>query len=401
MASDTSALFFNSAAQRMSLARQKFFEDGELPTGVVSNAVIDSWSRCRWRRFDPQDTPTFNLVSKSRAQLAVQRNPELIAAWQQELPELQRTLAGTKCSAILTDGSGVLVASSKTSSASEIITPVAHRVGVDLSEDAVGTTAPALVLKTGKAAAVLGAEHYFASIQPMHCVAAPIHDASGRLAGVLNISHEGGPFNFGAAQVLSLFVAAIENRLLIMQSSEILVVRFQISPSLLETSMEGLVGIDQQGTVAWVNGVAAQLLNITRINDVSEALTVEAAFGVGLHGLLALPQEGSASLKLKAGLNLWLRAMPPEFERLTSRAKRTQKCDLQAHTISPSASSVSVPESTGTQMPAPNTEVRSLQEADADHILKTVQALNGNISKAARELKVSRGLIYRRLQKFS
>lgn len=397
MLSDSSALFFNSPTQRMALARHRFFEDGELPTGVVSHAVLDSWSRCRWRRLDPRDTPTFSLVTKSRAQLAVQRNHELIYAWQQELPELQRTLAGTTCSAILTDPSGVLIASSETRPGSEIITPVAHRVGVDLSEDAAGTTAPGLVVKTGKPAVVLGAEHYFESIQPMYCVAAPMHDALGRLAGVLDISHEGAPFNFGAVQVLSLFAASIENRLLMSQSNEILVIRLQISPSLLDTSMEGLVGIDQQGTVAWTNGVAAQLLNIARTNALSEVLDVEAAFGVGLNSLLALPPEGAAALKVKAGLNLWMRAVPPISKRLSSGARSIS----QAPTASPPARAVSVPDSAVTPLPVPRGEVQSLQEADADHILKTVRALNGNIAKAARQLKVSRGLIYRRLQKKS
>ena len=43
----------------------------------------------------------------------------------------------------------------------------------------------------------------------------------------------------------------------------------------------------------------------------------------------------------------------------------------------------------------------SLKDADADLIRKCLAECHGNLSKVARKLKVSRGLIYRRLQELS
>ena len=40
---------------------------------------------------------------------------------------------------------------------------MAHRIGVNLSEEYIGTTAPGLVARTGKQVCVMGAEHYFDS----------------------------------------------------------------------------------------------------------------------------------------------------------------------------------------------------------------------------------------------
>ena len=139
------ALFFTSAAQRVALARQRYFEEGQVPSGAVNSAVLDSWARCRRLRFSPRDTLEFNLVSPSRIQLALQRNHQLLDAWKHELPEIERALAGTSCSAILTDASGVLIASAGRGSGLAAITPTAHRVGINLSEESVGTTAPGLV----------------------------------------------------------------------------------------------------------------------------------------------------------------------------------------------------------------------------------------------------------------
>ena len=38
--------FYASPEQRVALARRRFFEDGVRPSGMISEAVIQSWSRC-------------------------------------------------------------------------------------------------------------------------------------------------------------------------------------------------------------------------------------------------------------------------------------------------------------------------------------------------------------------
>jgi transcriptional regulator of acetoin/glycerol metabolism len=79
--------------------------------------------------------------------------------------------------------------------------------------EAVGTTAPGIVARTGKQASVQGAEHISESVHFMHCAAAPIRDIHGNLAGVLDMASEGIAFNFDAASVVGLYDASIENRL--------------------------------------------------------------------------------------------------------------------------------------------------------------------------------------------
>jgi transcriptional regulator of acetoin/glycerol metabolism len=99
----------------------------------------------------------FQPVSASRSQLALQKNRELHDAWLNELPAIGAALGATPCSAILTDATGVLIGATPTGRPDLKVMPVAHRVGVNLSEDLVGTTAPGLVARTGKQVSVLGA----------------------------------------------------------------------------------------------------------------------------------------------------------------------------------------------------------------------------------------------------
>ena len=91
---------------------------------------------------------------------------------------------------------------------------LAGRVGVDLSEACVGTTAPGMVAMSGRGCAVHGAEHYFNVNHGLQCAAAPIRDARGELVAVLDLSCESRDFQFDAAALVHLFATAIENRLL-------------------------------------------------------------------------------------------------------------------------------------------------------------------------------------------
>lgn len=292
-------IFFSTQADRIALARQRYFEEGELPSGIVSEAVFQSWARCLRLKQDPRRKLEFQPVSTSRAQLALQKNRLLRDAWLADAGELDAVLGATNCGAMLTDPSGVLIGATSSRRVHEKITPVAHRIGVNFAEEAVGTTAPGIVARTGKQASVQGAEHFSESVNVMHCAAAPIRDIQGNLAGVLDMSSEGIAFNFDAASVVGLYASSIENRLLVSQSSEHLIVRFQISPAMLDTPMAGLMGVDMQGRIVWRNAAASRLLGMapegapTGLSKVDEILQSSfselASSRGGTHSMLRLP----------------------------------------------------------------------------------------------------------------
>lgn len=387
------ALFFTSPSQRVALARQTYFEDGRLPSGMVGSAVLESWARCCRLQLNHAASLDFRPVSLSRAQLALQRNQALLDAWNAEHPNLERTLAGTACSAILTDASGVLIATAGQGDAQAVIIPQAHRVGIHLSEECAGTTAPGLVLKTGQAATVLGGEHFFASVMPMHCTAAPIYNIQGQLAGVLNISSEGYPFAFDMGALVALYATAVENRLLCAQSLEHWVVRLQINPTLLDTPMVGMAGVDGQGRVVWMNAVAASLLGYNRTTLAHNPPKVEAVLGHTLPALMGLPRQTATALRLPNGLSVWVRGTLQAPDGIAPLLPRTTTGVAQLATRPVAAPELAV------EAPAPPPPAAtSLRVSDHHLIVRTVQALGGNISKAAQQLGVSRGLIYRRLK---
>lgn len=371
--------FFSTPQQRLALARQRYFDEGVRPSGLVSEGVIQSWSRCVQSHRDPVEHIAFNPVTPSRMHSALARSQMLLQAATTDLDQLEHTLAGTACTAILTDPQGVVVHATRSGADhGEVLLPLARRIGVSLDEEHIGTGAPGVTLRTGQPCLVLGAEHFFGHMRELHCAAAPIRDVSGRLAAVLDLTCEGRPFGFDAAGVVALYATTIENQLLRAQSREHIVVHLQTTPALLGTPMEGLAGLNADGRIAWVNHIGASLLGVAQGDT---GLCADEVFGITSTRLALLTRAANAALhRLPNGLNVWIAA------RMQARDGAGPLFQLRA----PEA-----PESSATPAPA---SVGTLRDSDRHLIVQTLQACEGNVSKTARRLGVSRGLVYRHLK---
>jgi transcriptional regulator of acetoin/glycerol metabolism len=374
--------FFSTPQQRLALARERYFEDGVRPSGLVSESVIQSWSRCVQGRRDPVEHIAFNPVTPSRIHSALARSQLLLHAAATDLDQLEHTLAGTACTAILTDPQGVVVHSTRSATDQDaVLLPLARRIGVNLDEQHIGTGAPGVTLRTGQPCLVLGGEHFFGHLQVLHCAAAPIRDVSGRIAAVLDLTCEGRPFGFDAAAVVTLYATTIENQLLRAQSRDHIVVHLQTSAALLGTPMEGLAGLDPNGDIAWLNNVASRLLGVAQ-GEVG--LRADEVFGVEASRIALLTRAANAVLhRLPSGINVWI-------------AARMQARDGAGPLFAPAAAASGPAQA----LPAPATgaPAATLRDSDRHLIVQTLQACGGNVSEAARRLGVSRGRVYRHLR---
>ena len=407
---DASALsaqpFFSTPEQRVALARQRYFEEGVRPSGLVSEHVIQSWSRCVQANRNPAEHLAFNPVTPSRVHSTLARSRLLLETAADELRLLETALAGTACTVLLTDPQGVVVHATRSlTHAEHVLTPLAARVGVDLSEHYLGTNAPGLTARTGQPSVVYGGEHFFGCVQVMHCAAAPIRDVQGQVAGVLDMTSEGRPFGFDAAAVIGMHATAIENRLLRAQSLEHIVIHLQTAPALLGTPLEGLAGVTADGCIAWVNNAAARLLGVSRG---AAPARVENSFGFDLNTLAAYThRRAAAPHRLPNGLTVWVRARMQSNDgaRQVFHLGRVPTASAAQAAAAVAAVAASTPPAAPAALaaaapPAPLAPLASasLRDADRQLIAQTVAEHGGNVSKAARALGVSRGLIYRHLK---
>lgn len=374
--------FFNTPESRVALARQRFFERGERPTGLVSEAVIQSWVRCLQQRQCPDRAVEFQPVTASRVHSVLRRNRLLLQVAAAEMRELSDLLAGTSAGALLVDAQGLVMHSTWGQQQPETpLMNVAARVGVDLSEDAVGTTAPGVVVRSGQAVRVAGAEHFSTVVGRMRCAAAPVHDARGRPVAVLDLSSEGRDFGFDAVHLVERYAKGIENRLLLALAEEQFIVHLHLDAALLSGAWAGLVGVDDAGRVAWLNAEAAALLGQTADRAASVGLEAEALLGLPLPALrAACSAEHPQRLRLPNGLNPW------------ALCRRSGSLPGKALPAPDPIETVSTPAE-----PVADTRL-TLHDADRQLVLRTLRECGGTVSAAARRLGVSRGLIYRHLK---
>jgi DNA-binding NtrC family response regulator len=144
--------------------------------------------------------------------------------------------------------------------------------------------------------------------------------------------------------------------------------------------MEGLAGIDSRGRIAWVNNVAARLLGVAQGGP---GLRADEVFGLGVNHLVALTRDTHTMHRLPNGLNIWLGA------RMQAHDGAAQSVFQAVPATTPPPPVANAPAATATS---------TLRDSDRDLIARTVQACGGNVSKAARTLGVSRGLVYRHLK---
>jgi transcriptional regulator of acetoin/glycerol metabolism len=394
--------FFLSPGQRIGFARERFFGEGQRPTGLVGEAVIQSWTRCVSARRDPHEAVAFDPVTRSRMHATLARSQTLLGAASGEIERLEAALGGTGCRVILTDGEGVVVHATRApGGAGERVLPLAARVGVNLAESSLGTNALAVVAKTATACTVLGAEHYFEAMHSLYCAGAPIRDGQGRLAGVLDLTAESRHFGFDAAALVGVYATAIENRLLQAGAGEHLVLQFQVCNSLLGSPLEALAGVDARGQVAWLNSTAQQLLGLAATDETRDATQL---FGLTQAGLLARTLADDAlPLRLPNGLTVWLRARLQARDGLR-RAVAVVPAPVPA-ALPPAATPAATPAAAaaaGPAAPAAASKIdppgATLNQHTREVIERTLADCGGNISRAARTLGVSRGLLYRRLR---
>lgn len=367
--------FFATPAQRTALARERFFEHGERPLGLVSEPVLQSWHRCLVAGHRPEARPAFDPVTKSQLRATLERHHALLQAAGPEIDQLDTMLAGTACKTVLTDRHGVVVRASPATGRG--ILDTAGRVGVSLGEGNLGSTAPGITAASGAMVTVCGGEHFYGALREVHCASAPIRDGGGRLVGVLDVSTEGRPFAFDALALVRLAAVGIENRWLTRQARGHVLLRFQASPQLLGTPLEGMAAVDERGRVAWVNPAGLALLARPAEGHAVDGL--EALFGLSLPALLSHTREGNPTPhRLPSGLQIHLRASLGEAR--------------------PPANAAALHLTGAVAVQAALLEEASLRSLSQQAIDAALIRSRGNISAAARALGVSRGLLYRRLK---
>ncbi|MGE8317720.1 MAG: helix-turn-helix domain-containing protein [Comamonas sp.] len=338
--------------------------------------ITRSWQRCLAQGQRPGQRVAFDVVPAAAMRRAHEANHALVQAARPVIEHLCRAIASTRYFAILTDAQGTVIDVGGPVDRSDPRAEAIARVGVDLSERSIGTSAIATALAERQPVWLHRGEHFFDDTAAYSCAGAPLFGPDGHCVGMLDLTGIETVERPELKHLVAQSASSIENALLLARPHRLLL---QLNwPGRLGplggASADGLVCLDADGLVAGANQAARQMIPALAPG--------QAATGVPLHcdELFAAPhqmlfdaarQHGAEAppldLPLWSGLRLHARPVPAGAAPARAAGSRA----ALGHA------------------PLKDVEIALIRQAVAD--------ARGNVMEAARTLGISRATVYRKL----
>lgn len=347
-------------------------------TDLVAPSITRSWQRCLALGHQPNHRVEFDAVSKTGMRRARDGNHTLTQAAHNVLRDLGRALADTRYFAVLTNADGVVVDTSGPIDRSDPHADLITRVGVDLSERVVGTTAIGSALTDLQPVWLHRGEHFFDDNAVYSCAGAPLFGPAGQCVGMLDLTGVDVPERPELLHLAVQSARAIENALA-QRCPHSVMLRLNWPGHPLGGDTDALVGLDDDGHVTAFNRAARDMIPSLHTLAGLEGSTAHASELFALPFALlfdAARRVGNPiDVPLWSGLHLLALVLPSHHV-----GDGVEAADALHRTASTGA---------GGQ--------RRLRDIESALIRKAVQDARGNVTQAAARLGVSRATVYRKL----
>ncbi len=366
------ALPADSRLRSIAQARQLVIGEGrELPQQVLGAQrewIERSWRRCLQRGRRPDERVEFDSVPPGARRASEELHHQLLGVASPLLDELARAIARTRYFAILTDAHGMVIDVRGAADHRDRRVRAIARVGVDLSEASIGTSAIGAALSELHPVWLHRGEHFYRDTSVYSCAGAPLFDPDGRCIGMLDLTGVEAVERPELTDLAAQAARRIENAL-VLARPHALALRMNWPGHELGGESDAIVCLDAD---AWIRGAnAAARALVPQLASVGSAVHAGEVFALAPQRLFEharaceLLDTGPMEVPLWSGLLVQLRA-------------RRAGSD--------------------TRMPLASARSRmSLQQLEQALVRQAVDAARGNVAEAARALGLSRATVYRKL----
>jgi len=368
--------------------RRSWLLHGDPPSdGLESQlglTVYRSWQRCLQSGLDAyQKQLPNNILSGQILQNRIEQRQDLIALAKPTMNYLHGLMSGGGGVIVLSDHQGVIVHSVGDAEFISKADRVLLKTGASWLEKHRGTNAIGTALVDRMAVSVNGSEHFLENNGFLSCTAAPIFEPDGKISGVLNISTDKSTHHPHTLGLVKATVHSLEKQLFSANEFQYaLILKVHSSPEGLGSIGEGLIGINEDGVILGIDRVALSLLEINAM-DIG-AVKIQQILDVVLNQLFdKAKKDGGKVYELRTyrSKSLFFRMNLSQSYDFHSRDQK-----VLSEVDSPQISKEDLVES------------GALKQLSIMAIQKTLEKTNGNISLAAKLLRISRNTLYRYLK---
>ncbi|MFN5349746.1 MAG: helix-turn-helix domain-containing protein [Polaromonas sp.] len=360
--------------QQIALARQTVLHDGKAMTDTGGQSWIErSWQRALASGKRPDHAVIFDVISPSAMRRVSDEHHALVRTARPVLESLGQAIASTRYFAVLTDAQGVVIDAQGTIDRSDRRADLITRIGTDLSERALATTAISAALTELQPVWLHRGEHFFDANSVYSCAGAPLFGTDGKCIGMLDVTGIETAERPELKHLVAQSARSIENALTLshLKSARDLLVRLNWPGRSLGDETDGLVCLNVDGYVTAANQMARMMVpQLTAGNNA--ALHASDLFAMPFEMLFdaTRPPRQTGALEVPLWTGLRLHAMPLRMGQATPAA---------------------APPQIAAQAPPP------LKDIETALIRQAVEDASGNVMRAAKALGISRATVYRRL----
>ncbi|MES3009728.1 MAG: helix-turn-helix domain-containing protein [Pseudomonadota bacterium] len=330
--------------------------------------IAQSWRRCLERSRSPNQRLAFDMLPDAEARRTLDANELLVQAGRPVLEHLSRAIADMRYFTILTSANGVVVDANGPIDRMDRRAHLITRVGVDLSEGSIGTSAISTALKELHPVWLHRGEHFYTDMRYYSCAGAPIFGPDGHCAGMLDVTGIEQPERPELMHLVAQSAQSIENTM-VLSRPHALVVRLNWPGRVMGDDADGIVCLDANGVVVSANSIARQMVT-QLVPDVGQTQHCSELFALPYESLFDAARTDGQPIEAPLWTGLRLHALP-----LKPGQTRVRRLTRQDSNDTPLA----------------------LKDVEIALIKSAVEEARGNVMQAARKLGISRATVYRKL----
>ena len=189
-------------------------------------------------------------------------NQELVQAARPLMKSLHGLVSSSGFVVVLLNAEGYIVEVIGEMDGGSNTWPQYYVQGIKWTEEFAGTSALSLALLGYGPIQVVGREHYLKAFENWTCSAAPLTDDQGKILGVLSVTGSKDNVHSHTLGMVVSAAAAISNMIKVRRAQKQLEDTARLHATIINSVSDGLLMINAQGTVTFINPTGGRILNV-------------------------------------------------------------------------------------------------------------------------------------------